>query len=813
MSFRDCILGKIEKGALEKNKGEALLKKYDATLERYNVRGLGPTAAASAAEDLLKTELAVVEKKQRNIRQHALKQQEINLKLNKEAAKGTIEKAVSNELHLAADRVETVRNWAMSMLSDVADKLAVNWNGLSKDYAGFEKGLRSMLGEVGHGAEAEKLGNAMKTVFESMRERFSQAGGVIGKIDNYFPQVHAKETISKVSSEEWKNFISPLLDNKKMINEDTGRAFTPAELSSVLDNTYKNIVTSGRHDMAKLSTHGEMIVGRGGDLDMAESQSRFLHFKDADSFLTYNSKFGVGDNGLMAAFTGHIQTMSRKIAVLEKFGPKPNAMMKFMDFKMKAEGQAPFKRRWAQAEYRILTSQFEHGDADSTWYRMLTGTQNWIRGSMLGGGVLSALPDTMMMSATAKINGLDAVRTLGNYLHGILPGSAEVKTLAHRSGYISEVISGSALGDTRFAGESAGKGAPRYFANMMNEISGLQRTTRATMDAISMEASATLAEHIETKTPWTDLHPDLKNNLEHYGFTESDWSDLHNAGTFDNGRAKFLITSELRVDPNLDPKISKGLADKIDDWVNNMRRAAATEPTLATRALTSGAIMGGLNSGAGGLATPERAIASTLGLFKSFPITSIMTHLLPAIRRAAVDRKFDHAAMVLFGTTVMGAVAQQLKDVSKGKTPQDMNSYQFWTRATLQGGGLGLYGDFIFGDYSRFGRSPLTELGGPVVGLIDDLMGATKGNLDKVFAGDGERVDRNIGRDLFRVAKRNIPLVSVWYGRLAVERLVLDNLERLIDPNFDSRIGKYERKMKSETGQEFWWRPGETRPK
>lgn len=815
MSFKDCILNRVEEKQLQKSKADELLAKYDKMTKRFEAAGQSPAAAARVADDLLNREAARIQAKQRNLRQHAIRQQEMNLKLNEAASlpKATIEKAVSNELHLAADRVETVKNWALSLMNDVAEKLSVNWHGLARDYEGFEKGLRSLLGETGHDAEAVKLGDSMKKVFDSLHERFKQAGGIIGKIDNYFPQVHAKESVGKVSRDEWVNFVHPLLDKEKMIDVETGAPFTPEKLKKTLGDVYNTIVTSGRSDMWQLSTQGETIVGRGGDIDTSSDNSRFLHFADADSFIKYNRQFGVGDNGLIGTFVSHINTMSRKIAVLEKLGPKPNAMMRFMDFKMKAEGEAPFKRRWAQAEYRVLTSQFEHGDADSTWWRMLTGTQNWIRGSMLGGGVLSALPDTMMMAATAKINGLDSVRVLGNYLKMMAPGESSLKQMAKRSGYIMETVAGSAIGDTRFAGEAMGKGAPRFFANMMNEMSGLQRTTRATMDGIAMEASATLAEHIDAKTPWADVHPDLKANLGRYGITEGDWGNLHKAGTFDNGDAKFLLTSELRVDPNLDAKTSKGLADKLDDWINGMRRASATEPTIATRALTSGAIMGGLESGAGGAATPERAIASTLGLFKSFPITSIMTHLLPAIRRAQVDRQFDHLAMVMIGTTVMGAVSQQLKELSKGKTMQDMDSYKFWTRATLQGGGLGVYGDFLFGDYSRFGQSPLTTMGGPVVGLIDDLMHATKGNLDKVLNENGDRADTNVARDLFRVAKRNLPLVSVWYARLAIERLVLDNLERLVDPNFDTRIHKYEQKQKKETGQDFWWRPGETRPR
>ena len=137
-----------------------------------------------------------------------------------------------------------------------------------------------------------------------------------------------------------------------------------------------------------------------------------------------------------------------------------------------------------------------------------------------------------------------------------------------------------------------------------------------------------------------------------------------------------------------------------------------------------------------------------------------------------------------------------------------MNDHKFWLKSMLTGGGAGLFGDFLFADYSRFGRSPFTELNGPVVGLIDDVARATKGNFDRFVEGK----DTNVSRDLLRIGIRNLPLVHVWYARLLMDRLLLDNVERMVDPDYDKRIRKYERKLRKETGQEFWWGPGQMRP-
>lgn len=820
MSFKDCILGKIEAGAIKPAKANALLKKFDALTNKYKAMGREEDAAAIAAEELLKGEALRIEQQQRNLRMHALKQTQLNDKFN--AMPGSIEKKVRDTLQNAAWRTETVRKEAYMHLNDVVDSIKVNYSGLSRDFELVEKAVRAVLGEGTDDANAAKLAQAMEQVFDYLHARYRQAGGIVGKLDNYFPQIHRREAFirNKTTFEDWYRDVEPLMDRSKMIDEDTGVAFEPDKLKEVMEDVFQNIVSNGRHKMAKLSKKGQAQLFGRGDLDVRRSESRFIKFKDAESFMKYNEKYGVGKQGLAQAFLEHINAMSRDIGVMEHLGPRPNAMMRFMDFKMGAEGTAPIARKWANAEYRVLTSSFQHGDTDQMWWQLFTGTQNWMRSALLGSASISAISDTSFIAATARMNGLSATGALSKYLSALRPGDSEIKQIAKRSNFIAEALGGAAIGDTRFADESMGRGFTRVLANMTNELSGLQRMTKSAQDGIALEGMATLAEKISAKTSWDSLDADLRTNLQRFDVTKADWDTLLGIDVFDNGQAKFLITSELRTHSRAAAKI----ADKIDDWTFMLRQMAANEQLLATRAITTGAILGD-----GGLATPSRVIGAGMGLFKSFPITVMLTHLLPAMRRAGFEnlswktpfgttpfkaRKFDHLAMVLIGTTLMGAIPLQLKEMAKGKTPKDMREIRFWKAAFLQGGGMGLFGDFFFGDYSRFDRSPVTEMTGPMAGLFDDLMSSTKGNLDKQLEDidNGKDREQHVARDLFRVFKRNIPLASLWYSRLAFERIVLDNMERLADPGFDNRINKYERKMRKQMGQEFWWRPGNLAP-
>jgi len=77
---------------------------------------------------------------------------------------------------------------------------------------------------------------------------------------------------------------------------------------------------------------------------------------------------------------------------------------------------------------------------------------------------------------------------------------------------------------------------------------------------------------------------------------------------------------------------------------------------------------------------------------------------------------------------MMGYLANATKDILKGKEPMDVfDDETFIDKSTLlraftQGGGLGIYGDFIFGEFNRYGQSPLETFAGPSLGTAGDVL-------------------------------------------------------------------------------------------
>lgn len=829
MSFRDCVIGKVREGKLSKDLAESLVEKYDNTLKKYMASGTPEGAATLAADDMLRVEVSRIEKKQANAVAHAIKMKEFNDKFK--ASSEPVSKIIGNEYDMAYVRVETVKHDMLHSLVKFADDLGVNAAGLGRNYEGVAKAVRYLLGEPTDDPNAKAFGDALKKMFDLGHERATNAGLVIGKIDNYFPRAHRKQAIQaqKATMEVWREDIKKHIDPATAIDRDTGRPMTPQRLDEALSNMYDSIMSDGRSKLKKLSDSGDKPSTGRGDIDTSWDDERFFEFKNADAFFEYNRKYGVGDEGLPALIIGHINTLSRDIAVAEKFGPKAYDMARFFDFKMVTENSKPFARRLQNAKFRVLAGLLEHGNVDHTIYKTFTGLQNINRASLLTGGVLNALPDSSVIAITSKFNGLEATKVLKRAVSAMAPGTSETKDVAKRLGYISYIVQGSAIGDTRFAGESFGGGMPRYLANLMNEINGTGRWTNAAQDGVTVEMLERVGHHISSNTSWDQLDAFMRSSLERADINAKDWADLKGAELMPHGEIKLLNTSDMRVDDALIAKLGKervkDLADKVDDWTFAMRKTVTTEPTLGVKAIFSGAILGdSIDSRSGGLATPERYLMSTLGLFKSYPFSYVALHLMPAYQRWAAHksiRNLDRLAMLAIGTSVMGGAVVQIQALANGVTPQSMDpttaeGRQFWRKAFAKGGGLGPIGDFMFQDYSRYGKSLSSQLLGPTVGTVDDTFKAIHGNLDNTlsFGDDGtDQAERNRARDTFRLMKRNLPLVRVWYAKLLVDRLLLDNVERMLDPDFDRRIGKYERRMSKESGQEFWWMPGEKKPK
>lgn len=813
MSFLDCI---SQNPALTPAQIKKLTNEYNDLFSTYRKTMGDDVAAAAAAEKYVATQEKIIAKKNENaIRDIMAWQGRVNPKLTDAANKYSADKKQAGRLGLlwggSAEagairgmledtmiRRNSLERRFTTSIGELIEKYRSKFAGVKQDTEGF----RSVVADILNG-KANPEARAISEVFEIARKMYEQAGGIIGKVENYYPQSHNPKLVGRATRDGWKNEIIPLLDRQKMIDPDTGLPFTDAKLNTALDSVYEGIRTNGLDDVAKRAEQGLTTPGlRGGGTAGKHSTSRFLHFKDADSYFKYNDQFGYGDAGLFDAMMGHISVMSRDIALLQDFGPKPETMMERMKMKARGAGANQQTIKTVEGMFDVLSGRTSALGEVGPIYTALSDVKNLLRSSLLGSAAVSAMGDSFFTAWTAKMNGLPMLGPLGDYFKLINPLDGADRQIARRQAFIASAASGSSLKQSRHLEDIAGNGWTTWMANFTHRAGGLGAMTDSAQQSMVLSTQGFFASAKDAGTTWADLPDAMKAAFARWEMDDVDYNNIMKAQKFvepDSG-ADFIRSEDVAL-------IDVETAAKFDMWLTDMSMQASNEPRLLAQAISTGAVLGEARQG-----TALRMTASSLMMFKSFGVTVMMNHMLPALRHVGTARGMDRLSQIaplIFGTTMMGAMVIQTRDLMNGKTPRDMSGKDFWTAAMMQGGGFGIFGDFLFSDQSRFGNDILKTLTGPMVGFGADVFKVFKGNFDRAL---DEGQESKFAADLFQFGKRYMPMTKLWYTRLFMERMMLDQAERAIDPNYDNRMRRIERRNRKEMGQEYWWKPGNALP-
>lgn len=822
MSFDDCIRGHIgeamderKKGAIPQAKAKEIIEEYQRLLERYT-ETLGDEAAAHrAAEHYTNIMHKVIAKRIQNDINHVLAQRRVTSSLNSRIAEISADKqtgkmkwihghptarATREFLEKSYTRSQSIMNMATKMIADEIEAYRTKAGGFKQDVDGFVDVVREMGGISTGSKDAAAAGKAIRGTFDMLHKMFEDQGGIIGKVDNYFPQIHTPELVARSTFEEWRDFILPKLDREKMIDPDTALPMDHKRLNEALKHAYDSIRTNGLIEVAEKAKAGKQRFGRGGDINQRQASSRFLHFKDIDAFLEYNREFGVRDSGLFDAMMHHIEAMSRDIGLMQIMGPKPNAIMANLELKLQGDGANPMSINVIKGMYDTAAGKNSYHGELPHLYKYTAGWINLKRAAYLGSAPISALSDTFFIGMTARLNGLEATKVMSKYYKALNPANAEDRRIMRRHVFVAGAANGMSLQGARISDDLGRGGITQFLAGATNRLSGLQAMTDIGRSAIVMELAGVLAEARIKGQAFDAIDPALRQAAEMYGITAKDWDIMLKSkpSYIDEVDSEFMFAEDIAGlgDEGLDVSI------KFQDWFTKMSMEALNEPSLTTRSITTGAIVGDARAG-----TINRLIFSNIFFAKSFPVTVMINHLIPSMRQAAHGRGGRLAATVI-GSTIFGAMALQARQVIQGKDPRDIDDPAFWVSSMLQGGGLGLFGDFMFADYNRFGTSLGGSMAGPVIGSLEGLV--KLGDLDSL--GEDADLDKMM-RDTWRLVNREIPTVRLWYTRMIVERMLFDQVEKMIDPSYNKRMRRIEKRMKTQTGQGFWWKPAEALPR
>lgn len=720
-----------------------------------------------------------------------------------------------------------IRGKADAMMASVIERFETKTGFDRPGRADLANLVREAFGEDTGDHAAKMLAKAWEETAEHLRLKFNAAGGSIGKMDNWgMPQAHDAQRVREAGRLAWMAYVLPRLDRAKMLDETTGQPFTDLTIVRALNDVWQSIATNGQNAPVPQSRTGLSALAK------RRSDTRFLVFKSADGWMEYQTNFGDAD--AFSTMMGHLDELSRDIAQMEILGPNPSAQWDWLKKAARAEAAleeaAGAKGAVDAAESYVSTAESMLGHftgslslpVNSKLAQFGASSRAYFTSTMLGSAILSDIPTAPVYGAYARtFAGLSLKGDMSRFAALMNPVDGTARANARRSGFIIETATDGMIRATSdnlrllTVGERVDGGLNAFARRMpvaVMRVQGMTAWDAGRKRSFQMEFMAAL--HDRRGKNITDLRSGDKEDrafagwLKARGFTEADWATIRSAPVWEpTPGAKFLRAFDVP---------DETLAQRLGEGIDIETRLAVPQTTLWTRAKLLGETRPGTVAG---------EMRRSWAQFRSFNLTA--THLWAeelSLRGQAAGLTPGVAAAagiapMIFALTIGGAMSIQMREISKGNDPRPMNEPRFWMAALLQGGGLGVLTDAIYASESRNGKSSQAAAFGPGGQAAADLYEASAGNAvsvsERLRKGDdmGEAVERaDIGRDLVDLPRRWAPGSNLWFARAAWNRSVLDQLQRIVDPEAEEDFARRSKRMAKENGQGQWFPNGAPAP-
>jgi hypothetical protein len=161
--------------------------------------------------------------------------------------------------------------------------------------------------------------------------------------------------------------------------------------------------------------------------------------------------------------------------------------------------------------------------------------------------------------------------------------------------------------------------------------------------------------------------------------------------------------------------------------------------------------------------------------------------------------------LMLALSAVGGAMRMSVNDLAVGRPQRDYRNPLTLLAALAQGGGLGIYGDFLFGETSRMSTGLASTMGGPIAGDAEKLW-----NLFNRFKTDLKdqpgKALQHMWPDLAHLAVSHVPFANLIYLKGSLDYLLWYHLFEAASPGWWQRTNQ--RLVKEQGRGMVGYRPG-----
>jgi hypothetical protein len=624
---------------------------------------------------------------------------------------------------------------------------------------------------------AKVVSDAFGKVIDTGAERARAAGKVFETREDWrLMQPWASSRVARFAENEFvKDFRDQVnAGGLKLWDKETNAYATGNRYDHLLKKAYSDIKTEG------------------GESTPFSKQMRTFEFQPgktgADAYLKLQAKYGVG-NEIMAAVDHHLDHMARTIALHETFGAHPDAQFAALMRMVKDNpGEAPAKGLgWLQSEtalrntYDIISGK-GHPVANENAARVMSGIRNLVGSASLRNLPITIIPsDTAMTFMASNHLGMSAFNVLSHVFDGKMSQDVarHLQIAAHSyMDYIADNV-------RRYEDQINWSGLARKVPRAVVKATGADLWTKN--GRLGWQVSMLNQIGSMRDLAFDKLDPKFRDNfLRYYGFTAADWEKIRAPDLFDAGNgARYLDTT----------KIEPALSERLVEAIKEQGSYAFHQPDARTEAVLRGKAVAGSLPGEFWL---------TAAQYKQFALERMTTHIMRVLTDGPIETRIGRGLAFTALSMAAGAVSLQAAAVLSGHDPIDMSHPKFWVEAFAKGGAGGVYGDLLAEALRGGNPGPWGGLaGGPIGGLATDAITAPAKTL---IEEPGKQTKAGV---LFNSGRRWTP--NTWYTKLAVDRLLWDKLQVMLDPNYRASFTRAQQRAKKQ-GQGFWWSQGDSGP-
>ena len=665
-------------------------------------------------------------------------------------------------------------------------------------------------GLVSGNAEAVKIAKALKKVQEDLRGQLNDLGANIGQIDDWITRMsHNVEKMARAANGSkiigdhriaWREYIKPRLDLKRSFPNvnDT------KEIDRILDNIFDSFMSGDhmKHDGAGSIFGTKNVTNR-------LNASRVLHFKNSKTRQEYSVKFG--EPSLKENVLGVITTSTRNIALMQALGTNPKDTLEKILALLRKKYKSEDPKQINKLNFKNFENQFKEIDgsinAIANDVAAKVGMVVRSTGAMarLGMTQITSIGDIPQYMGTTNFQGRGLLTGLFEALTGLF--NANDKAAMEVLQIVSNSYSATAYRGNVYAAGNDSWGKMGELQNTFFKWNGLNGWVSRLKSSMILGLSRHYGMLTETKFSNLDLRE--RNFLTLYGIDEGKWDMLRSVKTLAIDNKKYLTAEGVNeigddvitnyVGRKLSQREIRNFKKDLElTWRNvlvDQGMHGSPEPDAATRAIMNQ----GLEKG-----TPMGETIRFVMQFKGFPISMWKKIIGRELYSYGADEgnlpMLKGLSSLLIMGTIFGYISMSIKDMVRGRSPRDPKKPGVILQAFAQGGGGGIYGDFLISEIQN-------EYGN---GIFETALGPTAGDIKKFFDMVQAMNDpKKAGKKFYELAEGHTPFLNLYYTKAAYDYLIGYQIKEFLDPGYWERMKSNHSEKR---GQTYYMKPGSIVP-